>query len=195
MTSRPCDQIDDYLCGWLPPEEATVYEAHLADCAACREECATQRRIDQLLATETVTTVPIPIGLRSQVHGRIRAAYRRRLLYCAGAAAAASMVALALVLFATKNIVFTPREERQTAQHSSAGHDVSPSVAPPTSAEPPIVVARVTMIDPSSAIVVPLDSQHPNVTLVQVLPTISASPEDDVPSSPGAQDIEKPDIE
>jgi ferric-dicitrate binding protein FerR (iron transport regulator) len=32
-----CERIEDYLDGWLTPEEAAAFEAHLAGCASCRE--------------------------------------------------------------------------------------------------------------------------------------------------------------
>jgi hypothetical protein len=183
------------LCGWLPPDEAVDYQAHLADCTACREECALQRRIDRLLADGVVAIAPVPARLRNRVDGGIRAARRRRVLGWAGAAAAATAIAIALGIFATKKIAFSPREGRQTAQHSSAGNDIPPSVARATGTGPPAAVARVTMIDPSSAIVMPMESRHPNVTLVRVFPTISTTRDDESPASPGTQDIEKPDVE
>jgi anti-sigma factor RsiW len=195
MTDRSCDQLDDYLCGWLAPDEAVAYEAHLADCAACREECARQRQIDQLLAEATVATAPVPAALSSRVAGRIRAARRRRALGWAGAVAAATIVVIAAGLLATKSVVVPPQEERQTAQGSSAGNDVLSPIASLTSPEPPAGGAHVTMIDPSAAIVMPMESRHPNITIVRVFPTIAATSEDESPSSPGAKDVEKSEIE
>jgi anti-sigma factor RsiW len=193
MTSRPCDQLDDYLCGWLSPDEAGVFEAHLADCAACREARALQRQIDHLLAERTGATAAVPIALRSQVHSRIQAARRRLILRRAGVAAAC-VVVLSLVFFATKGITFAPREARQSAQHSPVENDVTATTST-ASAGPPIQVARVTLIDPSSAIVVPLDSNHPNVTLVRVFKAISVTPQDDVPSALGTNDTEELDVQ
>ncbi len=174
MTVRRCDQLDDYLCGWLSPDEAAAYEAHLVDCGSCREECASQRRIDRLLAEAGAATAPVPAGLRSRVDGRVRAARRRRMLGWAGAVTAAGL-AIAFGIWTTKNTVFLPREGRDTTQHASSEDHHIPSVAPPAGAVPPAVAVQVTMIDPSSAIAMPVESRHPDVTLIRIFPTIGIS--------------------
>jgi hypothetical protein len=43
--------------------------------------------------------------------------------------------------------------------------------------------AEVTMVDPSSAIVVPVESNIPNVTIVWIYPTVKQAPADFVPDS------------
>ena len=172
MTDPRCNQLDEYLCGWLSPEEAAAFEAHLVDCADCQEDCALQRRIDRLLADGNAWITPVPVGLRSRVDRGIRTARRRRMLEWSSAIAAAA-VALALGLWATAKHSF--RDGQEMAQRQT-GEGNSP-VAIVARSEPPVPAARVTMVDPSSAIVMPVASHHPNITLVRVYPTIQISRE------------------
>jgi anti-sigma factor RsiW len=54
MTCQELDaRLDDWLDGALAPDEAALVEAHLAGCAACRDE---ERKLRQLLAR--ATTLP-----------------------------------------------------------------------------------------------------------------------------------------
>jgi anti-sigma factor RsiW len=173
VTDLRCDQLDEYLCGWLSPEEAASFEAHLADCTACREDCALQRRIDRSLADGNVWITPVPVGLRSRVDCKIRTARRRRMLGWASVIAATAGVSLALGIWATAPHSFMPRDGRETAQHLS-GEGNGPAAILPRS-EPPVPAAQVSMVDPSSAIVMPVESHRPNVTLVRVYQTFQVS--------------------
>jgi len=172
MTDHRCDQLDEYLCGWLPPDEAARFEAHLADCAACRDESALQRRIDRLLADGNASIAPVPAGLKSRVDHAIRAAHRRRTVRWAIGVTAAAGAVLSLGLWMRENLSLVRRERRETAQNSSATENGPVPVVPPVASEPPAAAARVTMVDPTSAIVMPVESHRPNVTVVYVFPTI-----------------------
>jgi len=91
---------------------------------------------------------------------------------------------LALGLWVRENLPFVPREGRETAQDSSATENGPASVVPPVGSEPPVTDAHVTMVDPSSSIVMPVESHRPNVTVVYVFPTIRADREGESVKSP-----------
>jgi anti-sigma factor RsiW len=184
MIALRCDQLDEYLCGWLMPDEAARFEAHLADCAACRDECSLQRRIDRLLADRNASIAPVPAGLKSRVDRRIRAAHRRRMLGWTVAVTVAAGAVLALGLWMRENLSLVRRERRETAQSSSATENGPVPVVPPVASEPPVAAVRVTMVDPSSAIVMPVESHRPNVTVVYVFPTIRTDGEGESVRSP-----------
>jgi anti-sigma factor RsiW len=184
MTAPRCDQIDEYLCGWLPPDEAVSFEAHLADCASCRDECAVQRRIDRLLAGAYVSIAPVPTSLRGRVDRGIQAARRRRMAGWAVAITAAAGVLLVFGLWVRENSSVLPREARETAQSASVTEHSANPVVPKVEAKPPVAPALVTVVDLSSAIVMPVESHHPNVTVVYVFPTIPADREGESLRSP-----------
>jgi anti-sigma factor RsiW len=82
---RACDRIDDaaaYVLGALDESEIDAYRAHLAGCAACRDEVLHLQLVVDSLAVG-VQTVRAPVGLRARlmavVHGEselLRAAGR-----------------------------------------------------------------------------------------------------------------------
>ena len=80
MTDPRCDQLDEYLCGWLSPDEAADFEAHLAVCPACQDEAAVQRQIDRLLAEATAQIEAGSHRLAGRIEREVRAARRRRQL-------------------------------------------------------------------------------------------------------------------
>ena len=142
-----------------------------------------------------------PVALVRRVDRKVQAARRRRLLGWAGAAAAAGII-VAVSLWAVQSMFLARGDGREVAQiarnevaipekSTQSGNfpplqqgGVRPElVATPELPEPPLVAAaRVTMIDPTSAIVVPVESHSPNVTLVCIYPTMRAAREEDRPS-------------
>ena len=177
MSDRRCELLDEYLCGWLSPQAAADFEAHLADCPACQEEASCQRQIDRLLAEGAAWTEPVPASLPGRIQQGVRAAQHRRLL---GWSSAAAVIVLALGFWRAAS-VFSPSADRgQLAQRSTISGGVSnpiasPENAPPIAtgadsqrqeladsstampAEPPPARVRVTLVDPSSAILVPME--------------------------------------
>ena len=55
-----------YALGALAPDERERFEAHLADCAACRADVRALREVAVLLADAAPATAPPP-GLRDRV--------------------------------------------------------------------------------------------------------------------------------
>jgi len=178
MTDPRCDQLDEYLCGWLSPDEAADFEAHLAGCPACQEECAVQRHIDRLLAEGAARIEPVPVLLPGRIERGVRAARRRQFGWACSLTAAAGIV-LALGLWGAPAVFFPRDDGRPMAQRpTDPVHAAEPFVPQPVAA------ARVTLVDSSSAILVPIESHSPNVTVVCVYPTMKIEREDAKRPSP-----------
>jgi anti-sigma factor RsiW len=174
-----CDRLDDFLDGALSPQELAVFRTHLESCAACREAVDQQRWIDALLTSNDAAaieslpqsaprTIPLP-----------RSGRRRALV---AAASAAAIVAL------TASIVFPLAGKRGLGEgRPTAASHLPPKPTAPDAAEPPSLQISVDHPSPSppisssasfvsagSAIAVPLASGDPQVTIVQLYPTVTA---------------------
>jgi anti-sigma factor RsiW len=178
MTAPRCDQLDEYLCGWLSPDEREGFEAHLADCAECQRECAIQERVDGLMSQCDDDIAPAG-DLRSRVDCAIATARRRRVLGWAGALTAAAVVALALAAWKARSVPVAPHDDRAIAQQPAGGENRPLPAPPPAGPQAPEPGVQVSMVDPSSAIVMPAASHSPNVTLVFVYPTFPIIKEQD----------------
>jgi anti-sigma factor RsiW len=180
MVEPLCDRLDEYLCGWLSPEEAARFEAHLAACPACQEESASQQQIDRLLAEAAAWAEPVPASLMLRIKRRVLAVRRRRLVAWACAVAAAVAVVLTFGLWATQRSI-SGRSDRSPVAESPIISADSPAPAIASGALEPQTPAsvRVALADPSSAILVPVESRSPNVTVVWVYPTVRVNQEDD----------------
>ena len=66
-----------YALGALAPDERERFEAHLADCAACRAEVRALREVAVLLADAAPATTPPP-GLRDRALREARQARDRK---------------------------------------------------------------------------------------------------------------------
>ncbi len=171
MTDPKCERLDEYLCGWLSPDEAADFEAHLAACPICREQSALQRQIDRL-TEETAEIEPVPVALAGRIERAIRGARRRRFVGWVGLATTTAGIVLAVGLWKGQTL-FVPRNDgRPLSQEAAIATAASePSGSPPRLEPSPATPARVTAVDPSAAIVVPIESHSPNVTLVCIYPT------------------------
>jgi anti-sigma factor RsiW len=175
MTDPQCQRLDEYLCGWLSTDEAADFEAHLAGCPACQEESAVQRRIDRLLAERAAQAETVPAVLASRVERGIRAARRRRLFGWADALTAAAAVVLAVGLWGAPVLFSTRGNDRPIVENPTVPVRATEPLTPPAFAGTQPVVARVTLLDSSSAILVPVESHSPNVTVVCVYPTLKVA--------------------
>lgn len=98
MKPPECEQLDDYLLGWLSPAEAIAFEHHLLECSDCRGEQALQRSIDRLLAEDCSAIDALPAGLVSRIEDHVCAARRRRRTRLISFASAVAASALALIV-------------------------------------------------------------------------------------------------
>jgi len=163
MNKPECDRLDEYLLGWLSEEQAAAFESHLAVCAECRKQKSLQARIDDAAERARNQPEPVPPLLVDQIHRRVRAArtWRAVRIACGLAAAALLVVLPGRSWFAGHRSDLQPEAEL-----------VAQSEPPP----PPVVTAveqpRVRLVDPSSAILVPVRTNNPGVTIVWVYPTV-----------------------
>jgi anti-sigma factor RsiW len=183
MSVPECNRLDEYLLDGLPGDEAAEFEAHLADCPACREELQQQRRIDRLLAQGTGQLGRVPASLIGRIEEQYGRSHRRRVARWAcglsAAAVAASVLAVWLVMgaFGTGNQPQPMVQEHPKPAGEAKGTDRAGSETPRTAS-----VARVTFDDPSEAILVPLQTEKPNISIVWVYPTVKVA---QAPMMPG----------
>jgi anti-sigma factor RsiW len=162
MNKPECEQLDEYLLGWLSAQQTAAFESHLAGCAECRRQRDAQQRIDLAVEKARTRGEPVPPLLADRIRRRVRAArtWRAVRIACALAAAALLMVLPGRSWFAGLGSGLQP-EPAMVAQ----------SEPPPARVVAAVGQPRVRMADPSSAILVPMPSKNPDVTIVWVYPT------------------------
>jgi len=163
---NPCDALDDYLAGELPPAREAAFREHLDWCAACRMEVDGWAAIAGSLkrATCELESPDADLWVRIE-HARASRQYgaRRRRLRCQFAAAAcvAGLVIAGFMAFdrsAPRSVVEKPDE---------------PEAAAPLHME---VITPSPLVElPDDVIGVPIDVGDPNVTVVWVYPTVNAA--------------------
>lgn len=173
MNPRECDDLDGYLAGWLSDDEAAGFEAHLADCRVCRREAEEQRRIDRLLAEGAERLEPLPPSLMGRIEGQVRSLRRHTLIRRALGLATAATILLAVAFWYTQQDVGVPPQPERVAERPSepegAEHEAAP---PPQLASEDQPSTQVRLADPSDAILVPMETDAPNVSIVWVYPTL-----------------------
>jgi ferric-dicitrate binding protein FerR (iron transport regulator) len=150
-----CALFDDYVAHDLAAPEHARFEAHLAECAACRQKVEAERYLDSLLAE--ATSGPVPGNLNGRVRRRLEAARRRRM-----AAGLALLAACALIAVLAGHWL----SSRQPVASVPQGHADFEARAPDPSPSPARV--RVTFSDPARVLAVPVASDSPRVTVIQV---------------------------
>ncbi len=173
MNPCPCDDLDGYLAGWLPEDERTRFEAHLADCPTCGLGLQQQRRIDRLLAGAAACAEPAPPALVDRIEGRIRSCRRRRAARRALGLSAAVGVLLAIGLWSATRDRSVPPEPDPLVERPAEPEAEPPHATPPAplvaDAEPPV---RVSLANASDGIVVPVETSNPHVSIVWIYPTV-----------------------
>jgi anti-sigma factor RsiW len=173
MSVPECNRLDDYLLGGLPDDEAAGFEAHLADCPACREELQQQRRIHRLLTAGARQLEPVPASLIGRIEAQYHRSHRRRVARWAWGLSAAALAASVLAVWLVMGAFGTGNQPQPIVQEHPAPAGDAEQAAPPSRQSPrPAAVARVTMDDPSAAILVPLRTEKPNISIVWVYPTV-----------------------
>ena len=158
--SSECENLDAFLDDELGVDAARHFEAHLRECAACREAIDEQRWIDSLLhssAAVQLETAPDKIleSVRTSIARR-----RRAMLAACGLAAAAAVVIVAIGWTSLLNRQAIGPTASPLATTTVPSH-------PGRTATPP----RATFVGGPDVIVVPVESPHPDVTIVRVYPT------------------------
>ena len=173
MNTSPCDQLDGYLADWLSETQRAAYEVHLANCHMCRYQINLQRHIDSLLVQGIGQLEPLSLSLVDSLVPQIHLLqHRRNLRLVWGLTAAAIVVIMAGVWSVLQQssplIGSLPIAQKQDAPvgHTQTGAPPARLVSQPKS------LVRVTPSDPSTAILVPVAMENPNVTFVWLYPTV-----------------------
>ncbi|HWY88639.1 MAG TPA: anti-sigma factor [Gemmataceae bacterium] len=152
-----CALFDDYVAHDLAAPEQARFEAHLAECPACRHKVDAERYLDSLLAE--ATSGPVPGNLSERVRRRLAAARQRRL-----AAGLALLAACALVSVLAGHWL----SSRQPGDSVPEGQAHLEQPAPEVLPSPASAGVRVTFSDPARVLAVPVASDSPHVTVIQV---------------------------
>ncbi len=154
MKNHECEQLEAYLADELNDTTAADFLAHLEVCASCRAEADQQAWLDQLLHDAGTITTAAPDVLW-EVEDQISHARRKqRRMYGMSTLLAAASLLLAVGL--RRDPGPTPAPKFEANRQSPAA-----PVATFTGAEDVIVIQH--------------ESPYPNVTIVQVYPTVDAS--------------------
>jgi anti-sigma factor RsiW len=159
MNQDSCDNVDAFLADDLSPDAASRFGAHLEVCDDCRDAVEQQRWIDVLLSSPVSAELESPPAtLLNRVH-LLKTNGRRSTRLIAGGLAVA-----AAVLVAAGWTVVLNRQARDGAVVTV--NDAVFSEPRESTGEPP----RSTFVGGADLIVVPVESRHPNVTVVRVYP-------------------------
>lgn len=175
-----CELLDDYLDGALPGEEVAAFAVHLCECAACREAVEEQQWIDGLLRSPAAVELELPLTAVAIPFVRIR---RRRIL--AVAAAVALFAATAALLFPLprreglgegRPTVADARDAASESDSATALRSVATGdraqLLPSLSGRG---ISGAEFVSSGSSIAVAVPSDDPQVTIVQLYPTVTAS--------------------
>ena len=167
----PCLPLDAYFNGELSRDMQKAFAAHLDRCEACRDAIDQQRWIDELLTSDAAARLEMAPQLLAMSR---RARLRRAWFSFAAAATLAALAALPLLL---------PRRGDapgagplssldSTPTLSSIDGAVSPAPAAPLPTE---AIEVATFVSTGAAIALPAASPSPDVTVVQLYPTLPPS--------------------
>ncbi len=178
---RMCTRLDAWLTGDASPAERRKFAAHLDHCESCRDAVDQQRWIDELLrSSEAAAIEAAPTPATIPLCRRIR---RRRQLLTAAAASIAVALAAPLIPLPRRDgsnrarspVATEPRAVAEAhsdndAREAAADPSPSPSLQGRGIADKPVA----TFASNGNAIAVPLASDDAEVTVVQLVPTVTA---------------------
>jgi anti-sigma factor RsiW len=164
-----CHHLDAYFDGELAPADRASFECHLASCPECREAIDEQNRIDALLGGSALANLEAPPPALVEQVGRTLHR-RRRFARLAACGLAASAAAVLLV-----GIAWTTGYSRPEA-----------ALGPPVSAAPVQNDSEpwATFVGGPDVIVMPIESESPDVTIVRVYPVFEPDFSDQVSLDP-----------
>ena len=164
MMREICDNLDAFLLGDLRDADETAFRTHLQSCAVCREAAEEQRWIDGLLhspmAAQFESPSPALIDSLTVSLARRRRRRDRRLIAC-GLAAAAAVLLVAVGWLELNGIAPNERSAEVASAAREGRQELDENVA--------------AFIAGDDTLAVPVESRHPNVTLVRVYPVYRPS--------------------
>jgi hypothetical protein len=168
-----CDNLDAYLAEDLPPDAATQFSLHLTQCEVCQEAVEEQQWIDGLLRSKLGTDLEIaPAKLLYPLRTAIsRRRVRLKVAACGLAAATLCIVAIGWTTLLNRQpndsvIEMANPIASQNKKPHSEFVDATPEVTP---------TPRATFVGGPDMIVIPVDSPHPDVTIVRVYTTYQST--------------------
>ena len=180
-----CQRLDDYLNGDLAFSDRGRFQAHLAECDDCRDAVDQQQWLDGLLRSSEAAAIEAPPA-PATIPLRRRVPSRRRFLVAAAAAGIAVAAAAPWSSFLGWEGLGEGRQEvasLPSPEPSEPAIDASPP-PPATIADPspsPSLLAReisdkplATFASNGNAIAVPLANDDAEVTVVQLVPTVTS---------------------
>ncbi len=157
-----CHQLDAYLAGDLPANDADRYELHLETCAECREAVDEQKWIDSLLQSPTrIQLERVPTEILESFRSSLPPRRQTWQAACGLATAAALVIAVGWSYL--------------TQQPTMPTTSQTPNIAATKPAYPsPPSKPQATFVASPDSIAVQLESPSDEVTIVQVYPTTDA---------------------
>jgi hypothetical protein len=165
MSHDHCDHLDAFLAGELSADAASRFAAHLEHCGMCRDAIDQQHWIDGLLRSPSRIELESPPAALIELIHQSTPRRRRRARFIAGGIAAAAALVVAVGWTALPNrLVKGPIPV--------VNNDVAiTSIQEPSLPEP----AQATFVGGPDVLVVPIESHHPDVTIVRVYRTFPMS--------------------
>ena len=158
MSAVACASLEEFLNRDLPLEQEQLFRAHLPDCAACQAAVQQQERLNALLTEAVLELDPAPAEVISRFRIRMAKARRRRFLTYAVSASAAAAVILLLLQNQRRTVVPEKPEPGPRIEMAAVPEKVPPAQV------------RITFANQSKLIVVPEETDSPDVTFVWVYP-------------------------
>jgi anti-sigma factor RsiW len=163
MFSTPCALLDDYLARDLTVEQERAFEIHLLDCPACHSTVQQQRRLDAMLQEAVRVLDPVPAGLVQRTRARLLKSRRRH--YLAYALSASAAAAVIWALFQQGSWLRPPMNAESQPPKQLAQEKATPAPE-----------VRISFADESMLLVVPEQTDSPDVTFVWVYANQRSAP-------------------
>lgn len=180
MSDSLCDQLEDFVGDRLSARAQAQFQLHLAACTDCRQVIRDHERLDRLLASATSELGPVPTGLIANIEQQLRGQSPRQMSRRIGAFAAAATVLVACGIWYAAGGRARPHAEASRNLEIQSNSGAAPSALndsirriDPTPVRRSAAV-RISFDRGSDAIVVPVESQDPNVSIFWLYPTVPA---------------------
>jgi anti-sigma factor RsiW len=161
MNHHDCENLDAYLLDELAADATYNFDSHLDQCERCRYAVEQQRWIDGLLRSPFVAELEPPSeSLATTIRTRVMRSNRQvRTAACVFAAAAVVIVAVGWTVQLNRQAMSVDHSDPVVLDGAAAK-------TPPKDVNAP----RATFVGGPDVLVVPVESPHPNVTIVRIYP-------------------------
>ena len=165
-----CLCLDDYLDGVMSADAATRFDSHLTGCGECREAVAQQRWIEAVLRDEAAVTSAPEVLLAAAAHEISRERHRRR-LRCVLAGGLVAAASVALIAWSWRTPMAAPGSTGGSNDQAIVERTATPRQSRGLEEREP---AAATFVAGGYGVAVTLESDSPEVTIVQFYPTTEA---------------------